>query len=304
MKPAITGFGSVGIVYQISETVAVKRPLRESDSANEGIRNEYRIYELLSQHQRNPNILQSFHSIPTANFLAYLSGGTLDARLRQHQTRDHRNLVCDVARKEPRALQRRWIAELVDAAAWLEHLGYAHGDLRPVNMMLDSQDHLKLIDFNDAAAVGAVFEGYQPPYARVLGEEARREDRGTFGYHGPRTEQFAIGSVMYYLTRGFEVYDGDGQWFGKGHGPKVVGLLQKRVFPPTGEEEVDGVIRGCWYGRFESIQRLKEEVMRVVGPEVRERLGKAIGQVEFDVAVRECRRLVAEGILDQLPQGS
>ncbi|KAL8902810.1 MAG: hypothetical protein Q9207_004358 [Kuettlingeria erythrocarpa] len=283
MKPAITGFGSVGIVYQISETIAVKRPLRVSDSDNGGIRNEYQIYDLLSQHQRNPNILQSFHRIPTASFLHYLCSGTLDARLRQHQTRDHRNLVYNVAHKEPCALQWRWIAELVDAAAWLEHLG---------------QDHLKLIDFKDAAAVGAVFDGYQPPYARVLGEEARAKDRGTFGYHGPRTEQFAIGSVMYYVTRGFEVYYGDDQWLGEGHGPKVVDLLRGMVFPPTGEKGVDVVIRGCWYGRFESVQLLKEEVMRVVGPEVREGLGKVIEQAEFDAAVRECRRLVAEGILD------
>ena len=46
------------------------------------------------------------------------------------------------------------------------------------------------------------------PYVRLLGTEAG-EDRGRFGFLGARTEQFAIRSVYYYLTRGYEPYDNE-----------------------------------------------------------------------------------------------
>ncbi|KAL8918156.1 MAG: hypothetical protein Q9208_007508 [Pyrenodesmia sp. 3 TL-2023] len=74
MKPTVTGFGSAGVVYRVTFKIAAKRPLRDSDSDNEGFRNEYHIYHLLSDHQPNFNILQSFYRISNANSLHYLSG--------------------------------------------------------------------------------------------------------------------------------------------------------------------------------------------------------------------------------------
>jgi serine/threonine protein kinase len=129
--------------------------------------------------------------------------------------------------------------ELSGATAWPESLGYAHGDIRPPNLLLDSQDHLKLADFDNTAAVGTPFGVGIAPYARVLGDEGG-EDRGSFGFLGPRTEQFAIGSVFYYMIRGYEPYDNG--WFGKRQGRITVDLLQKMVFPKTGNSKVDTII--------------------------------------------------------------
>ena len=51
-------------------------------------------------------------------------------------------------------LEVRWIQQLVSAVAWLEGLGIAHGDLRPSNILLDTSQNLKLIDFDCAVKFG------------------------------------------------------------------------------------------------------------------------------------------------------
>lgn len=116
------------------------------------------------------------------------------------------------------------MTELASAAAWLESLGYAHGDIRPPSILLDGEDHLKLIDFDNTAAVGTDMRTCVPPYVRLQGDEAG-EHRGDVGRVDPRTEQFAVGSVYYYMSRDYEPYGNE--WFGDGHGPDVVERLQK-----------------------------------------------------------------------------
>ena len=98
--------------------------------------------------------------------------------------------------------------ELGAAASWLETLGYVHGDIRPPNLLLDSQEHLKLADFDCVAPIGAPAETTTTPWIQLLGPEAG-EHRGTFRLCGAQTEQFAIGSILYCLTRGYEPYEMD-----------------------------------------------------------------------------------------------
>jgi serine/threonine protein kinase len=51
--------------------------------------------------------------------------------------------------------QERWIRQLVSAAAWLETLGYAHGDLRPQNILLDQSSNIVVTDSNATVKRGA-----------------------------------------------------------------------------------------------------------------------------------------------------
>ena len=297
-EPRLLTFGNVGIVYQITDAIAVKRAFADG---NEGIHNEYRIYDMLESLPSCPNLVRSFYRIPSANFLQYLGGGTIDQRLRQHQTRDPANdRVVHVRDREPEWLVRRWMAELADAIAWLESLGYVHGDIRPPNLMLDDQDHLKVVDFDNASKIGSEFDGCQPPYARLLGDEAAEDGWGTFGFYGPRTEQFAIGSVFYYMTRGCEPYDNE--WFGKDHGRIVVDLLQEKKFPPRNETPTDTIIHKCWHGEYESVRSLKLEVMRL-HRDIRLSMAKAMPKEEFEARRQECRELVRLGLLNGTPRG-
>lgn len=64
-------------------------------------------------------------------------------------------------------------------------------------------------------------------YGRILNNnESDQGECGTFGFLGPRIEQFAFGSLYYLMNYGFEVY-GDRCLVEDpyDHGPKVVDLL-------------------------------------------------------------------------------
>ncbi|KAL8835786.1 MAG: hypothetical protein Q9170_003180 [Blastenia crenularia] len=298
----LLGWGSVGIVYKISKTIAMKK-VKGIDKGNQPT-NEHVVFDLLDKHPSCPNIVQSFYRVPSAIFLHLMDGGTLDQRLRERQRRDPvSNLVVEVNKKDPPQLLWRWTAEMTDAIAWLEHLGFAHGDLRPPNLLLDGEDHLKVSDFDSTAAIGEVFDGVQPPWARVMGDEGA-DDRGTFGYHGSRTEQFAIGSVIYTMTRGFEPYED--QSLGEDHEATIVDYLQAKIFPSIGTSDMDGLIRECWHGNYSSIRDLHCEVLQIY-PGIQSMMAKPIDESKCDTAKRLCMQLVAEGILDQtaeLPQAS
>ncbi|KAI9808738.1 MAG: hypothetical protein M1825_003890 [Sarcosagium campestre] len=273
-EPKLLISGAVGIVWQITNEIVLKRAFADDD---EGIKNEYRIYDLLeSMPSYCPNLGRSFYRIPSANFLQYCSNGNLEERLRQHQTRD--------------------IQPTTDR---LDSCTVTCGQQ---NVVLDSDDHLKLIDFDNTTETGSHFDGCPPPYARVLGDEAAA-DRGRFGYHGPHTEQFAIGSIYYYMSRGYEPYDDE--WFGKHHGRMVVQLLQERKFPVLKEDDaMDTIIHKCWQGEFPLVRSLKLDLIRLArdqGLDVA--MAAAMPKDEYEARHRECRELVNLGVLDKASRG-
>ena len=75
----------------------------------------------------------------------------------------------------------RWMTELLNGVAWLKSLCLAHNDIRPLNLLLDSDDHLKLADFDNTARIDEEVDVGTAPYARLLGTKAR-ENRGRFGF--------------------------------------------------------------------------------------------------------------------------
>ncbi|KAF7506291.1 hypothetical protein GJ744_011864 [Endocarpon pusillum] len=183
--------------------------------------------------------------------------------------------------------------ELSNAAAWLESLGYVHTDIRPPNLLLDSRDHLKLSDFDSMAEIGTLADGAAPPWARVLGPEAGSEE-GTFGLNGARSEQFAIGSILYCMTRGFEPYEDED--FGHTESTIVIDRLQHMMFPDLHEGHLDRIIERCWKGNFVLLKDLAVKTKLLRG---------AVGlprAASFETGYRlerqkECQRLVDLGLL-------
>ncbi|KAK1485950.1 AGC/DMPK protein kinase [Colletotrichum cuscutae] len=249
--------GAVSWVYQIDDEIALKFPrqkkLREFVHENS-------IYDKFeSHHSPCPHIIQSFYRTEVANFLQFLPHGSLHDRLQSNQTRDG-DRVISVDRFEDRRLSERWAAELCAANAWLETLGVVHGDLRPANMLLDQQNHLKLADFDSVASIGQKSLGSASPWARLRPESKA----GGYGLYGPETEQFAIGSMVYYMVRGFEPYGGPEQndWAAG----VAVDLWKGQRYPDIREDDaLERLALNCWRGSFVSIHCLKEAVMDVPG---------------------------------------
>ncbi|KAI1760983.1 kinase domain-containing protein [Hypoxylon sp. FL1150] len=277
---------ATGWVFQINDHIAIKYAYRPGSIAFE---NE--MFDLFEKHTACPYIIQSFLRLPDANFLALMSGGSLDARLRSNQIRENPfGKVLKVSRTEPLALVNRWLLELCRAVLWLDSLGYVHGDLRPNNLLLDGNDHLKLGDFDCVQKVGEPFQGNTTPWARILGDDAEKEGgrRGSFGITGPRTEQFAIGSNLYCMVYGMEPYeDMDDQ------GPLFVRWFQDMKFPQLNESRLDSIIDRCWKGYYQQLEDLLNEVESLWDGNAPE----CASADEFDCYKEECRILVDNGLL-------
>ncbi|KAL8641812.1 MAG: hypothetical protein Q9228_001430 [Teloschistes exilis] len=183
---------------------------------------------------------------------------------------------------------------LCGGVAWLESLGYAHGDLRPENILLNDELHLKVADFDCTALIGSDFEACIPPYGRLLGIEAG-VDKGGAGVLGPRTEQFAIGSIFYFMNYGIELYDD--QDFGPAHGRTIVQLLQERLFPALSRfQKIDSIIESCWHGRFNSVAQLTAAVSTQIVYD-KPQPGR-MSETEYTEKRQICQQLLAEGVLD------
>lgn len=287
--------GAIGCVYQLSARIAIKFTL---EPGAEELTKENSMFDLFEKHAPCPHVVQSFLRIPGANFLAFMSGGSLYIRLRSRQVRDGPfGKVLRVEKTEPVELVGRWPGELTSAVVWLEGLGYVHGDLRSNNLLLDGNDRLKLADFDCVGKVGEPSGGNAPPWARVLGDDFETADgvggqRGSFGTNGPRTEQFAIGSNLYCMVYGFEPYeDRDDQ------GPVIVDLLQDMKFPELRGGRLDGIIDRCWRGHYAQLEDLLEEVE---GPDGAALAGEAFSRKHIEDCRKECQALVDDGLLGAL----
>ena len=131
----LLGWGSSGDVCKVTNRIASKVFVDGLHMVREKFQ-----FELLEQHPPCADIVYSFLRPPNMNFMQFLHGGSLEVRLQMHQIRDaFTRQVVTVKHHEPRSLVTRWLTELSGAAAWLESLGYAHGDIRPSNLLLDGE---------------------------------------------------------------------------------------------------------------------------------------------------------------------
>jgi serine/threonine protein kinase len=214
--------------------------------------------------------------------------------LKQQERDPKTQQVLAVVKKQPPELCLRWMKELSAAAARLEAIGLVHGDIRPPNVLFDSQYHVKLCDFDRSLGVGEHLDCGTEPFAWLLGDEGGR-DCGSYGKTGPRTEQFAIGSVIYSITRGHDPCEDE--WFGREHIPTIMKRFQKMQFPYLAGSEVDVIIWKCWYGRFASVKQLSEEVMALGGGLE----GIRVESTEwFEDRKADCKEMIRNGVLKTL----
>lgn len=177
-------------------------------------------------------------------------------------------VVTKVEKLEPLSLRKEWMNNLAQAVAFLEAHGLAHGDLRPENILLN-RDQLNLSDFDSTSKIGSEFEACIAPYGRLLNEtESAYGQPGDSGCLSARTEQFALGSLFYLVSYGFEVY-GDRVLTEdpREHGPERVDLLQHMKFPElNGDRWIDSIISNCWHHQYSSISDLSHDTQNLLDP--------------------------------------
>ncbi|KAF2785473.1 hypothetical protein K505DRAFT_330977 [Melanomma pulvis-pyrius CBS 109.77] len=177
-QPCLMTLGGIGAIYKLNDFVVVKVPRDplEPDHAT-----EQRVFDILERYPAHPNLVRSFLRIPGRTFLERLPSGDLASLLCAQQTRDtSTQQVLVVANVPSLETSFSWMRELTSAAAWLESIGLVHGDIRPPNILIDAEGHVKLCDFDRAVGIGERLDAGTEPFARLLGDEGGR-DRGTYG---------------------------------------------------------------------------------------------------------------------------
>ncbi|KAJ5946657.1 hypothetical protein N7454_003496 [Penicillium verhagenii] len=250
--------GGISFLYEVHPRIVVKVP-KSGGFERQQSSKELEIYRIFSENPPCPSIVQCFHLSHNGIFLEYMRDMSLSSGIQNNHIRDQKTMIVTTVKKlEPLQLRLEWMNDLAQAVAFLESLNLAHGDLRPENVLLD-RDRLKLSDFDCTAKIGSNHEACMAPYGRLLNhEESTEGERGTSGFLGPRTEQFALGSLYYLINYGFEVYGdcclADDPYE---HGPKVLILLQNKEFPKLhGIPLIDNIIDKCWHNKYVKVSEL------------------------------------------------
>jgi hypothetical protein len=238
--------GSSGGVFAITARIVFKCPnlyvddgsltpgdKYEMEQSIKSVENEKNIYGLLESYP-HPNILYAILCVPEGIFMPRLET-TLATRLAIPCMSDLES-------------QKRWINQLVSAAAWLEKLGHAHGDLRPENIPVDKLGDIRIADFDATVPIGSELLLATLPFCKV------DEDFET-PLAGAETEQFSLGSCIYNIRFGVPPYSDLGL-----ESPVWRKMLMARDYPSTSGDRYGDIIQDCWKGSFPSISALKIEI--------------------------------------------
>lgn len=343
--------GGISFVYEVHPRIVVKVP-QFGEFEQEQFRNELKIWNVLLQqppcpsdgevllsskrrhlpgvHARyvTPTHQKFLHPLSFDAKVILLEDGPLASRIQHNHISELEipHFVTEVKKLEPLSLRKEWMHDLARAIAFLESLNLAHDNLRPENILLD-RDRLKLSDFDCAAEMGAYSEVCSAPYGRLLNaNETHLEAAGTVGPLSSTTEQFALGSLFYFINYGFEVYadrrlteDHREQW------SAVVILMQNMEFPllDGNDELINQTIDKYWHNKYATIadlvRELKEKLPLSANPihkdQSIETKAKHDGQpperptdLEQDCVLADpdakktfCQDLISRGLLDKLP---
>ncbi len=270
--------GAAGQVFAISEHLVLKcatrfedgapSQMQEMEESAERIANEKAVYTLLMQHP-HPNIVRCILITPDALFLERAET-TLQARL-------------DANQRTPLHTQLRWIRQIASALTWLEELGYAHGDLRPANILLN-KDHVRLVDFDASVSIGQEVQAASEPYCKL-------DSNLDLSTAGPASEQFAFASCMYFIRFGHvPLYELDA--------PTRIQRFAAGQYPATHQDELFGrIISNCWLCTYDSMAVVKQEVEAVllsVPRQTEDDADGTSGETDYESLLADCRAFLAK----------
>ncbi|EEQ29298.1 protein kinase domain-containing protein [Microsporum canis CBS 113480] len=247
------GGGLDAYIFHVTPTIVVKTVRRdrtpEEEAAKHPFLNEIAFFKRLDGCQdRCSNIIECFLMLPDHIFLSYCTHQAIALRFYERQEREvavngiHGCLI-RVKEYEDPALIARWIRQLTCALEYVEKMGFCHNDLHAGNYLLDENFNLKLTDFGRATTIGQLLEGTLPPRARPI---LAGPLKGTYGLCSARTEQFAVGTLLYFMVYGHEPYDdvvlSAAEWDRR---------FWEMEFPELNRHDVfDGLISACWYNVY------------------------------------------------------
>lgn len=242
------GVGSACLVYNVSPTIAVKTIRGQTPKTEKHpFIEEIKFYECLNKRPgRCLDIIECFLALPDQPFLSYCDLNNLNYRFTERQTREtlpdgFPGSLIRVNSYEDPALIARWVQQITSALEYVEKMGFSHNDIHLRNCLLDKNLNLKLSDFDSATTIGQFPISSYAPWARILPAGPLKE---TYGLCSARTEQFAVGTLLYFMVYGHEPYE-DIDLKNQGL-DDLDRRFQDMEFPPGNRHEVfDEFISAC-----------------------------------------------------------
>lgn len=250
-KHDVVGIGLHAYIYHVTPAIVVKTVHRDGnpeEAAEHPFTKEIAFYKRLNEREdRCSSIIDCSLILPNHLFLSYCPHRTIALRLYDRQEREGREegsnrlrgRLIRVKEYEAPACIARCIQQITSALEYVEKMGFCHNDLHAGNCLLDQDFNVKLTDFGRATTIGQFLEGTMPPRARPI---LAGPLKGSYGLCSARTEQFAIGTVLYLIVYGHEPYDdiddlSPVEWDRR---------FWELEFPDLNRHEVfDGLISGC-----------------------------------------------------------
>ncbi|KAJ5087201.1 hypothetical protein N7456_010817 [Penicillium angulare] len=304
---AIEGYDVVGdgddtFVHRVTPTIVVKIVRRSNlnpqhQPENHPLYEELEFYKCLHERQdRCADIVECFLTLPDSIFLSNCSNGTIENRLWARQERQNPTTgywyggLIRVTEYEDPALIARWIQQPKSALEHVEKLGFCHNDLHSSNCLLDGNFNLKLTDFGLATKVGQPLLTTTPPRAMIIPAGPLG---GKYGLCSARTEQFAVGTLLYYMSYGFEPYD---DILNIEH-DEMYRRVSNMEFPELNRNEVfDGLIAACWYNVYPTMHFVAYDFKRKTKDIAALRPAEYI-PIDTAKDTETCKELIRKGLL-------
>jgi len=187
---AVLGYGASSTIYAVQEpkdgqVYALKRVIRKEPADQKFIDqalNEYRIASQLD----HPVIRKMFKLRRKRALLA-----TAEIMLLMELV-DGRNLV----QQRPPTLSElvRVFIEVAGGLIAMHKAGYVHADLKPNNILVTEEGHVKIIDFGQSCPVGTIKQRIQGTPDYIAPEQVKRKPLDA------RTDVFNFGATMYWCV--------------------------------------------------------------------------------------------------------
>ncbi|KZF20317.1 kinase-like protein [Xylona heveae TC161] len=218
--------------------------------AEEGLAREKNVYMDIAKASRwhpNLHILQPCLCVPEGIFMPPMKCNLRKRLLAARGEKDEYFPPIKLENQPPITSDKkaRWVKQLIGALAWLESIGYAHGDLRPPNILLNHDDNVVLADFGSSARLGEDRITSADTYCPL-----------NFDYASHISEQYAAGWCIYTICQGQEPeeFNLPREWRGEDI------KMEQISFPSTENLQFQDIIRKCWHLQYPSIAALARDV--------------------------------------------
>lgn len=201
----VAGRGGMGIVWEGMD-VSLRRQVALKEMAPE-LAGDPALRELYIKEARtiatlhHPNIVEIFEILDLKPQL-YLVFEWVSGKTLAHVLAEKRTVPLDAARAV--------LAPVCEALAFAHEHGVVHRDLKPGNVMVSADAHVKLMDFGVARASGAVAASAVPaatPTPNPIALTRTRTIAGTPGYRPPDAERGVVGPAFDVFSLGVCLYE-------------------------------------------------------------------------------------------------